>query len=440
MQKNAPLICTEASITDLKEAFYNGRPIASIKYRATHYGPHNDELFGGYLLEKTIEGRHLFPGIELSAFGPVSATELREKKFWGKEGFFRALQCGILLIGIGGGPLDEHRDRGMHISCTALIVRLLDLMKEKRNCKIYGNLIQYVNFEDGNGDNALQCLNRLRTGKERLGKEEAEILLKLQIGGLAQNLKKGFEAVNGNDEAQKRIFSIAYYFYNHEVEQAKLFVEAEEAYDDTQKQLHDIIVARNLNPLILLEMKSDRIAMNKVVHYKWRDNNRPKKLGVLFLSKTNGQFTLIPSEQHISAEEMREVVKILRQMIAWKKRLERISFKELGADQTIDSIPEIHFDESRGIISNGSKVDPFVPGLIGNFLSVEDVIEAVKIGLNPNYFQPKFSKGCQSGTCVKGACWMYNYGLQRCHNVRDNEKKASSLVGAALISLNKKVS
>jgi hypothetical protein len=420
--------CRTATPEQLKEAFYNGTPISGITTVATHFSPHNDELCGKFFLMKTPHGKRRFPGIENAIFGPISITMLRNKNRLGEEGFFRALQSGILLIGIGGGPLDEHSDRRTGISCAERIAQLIDLMSEKDDRKIYGSLLQYVNFEDNNGDNLIQCLQRARGDQApRLERQEVNALRMLQTGGLAQNLKKGFEVAGEDVEIMKRVCLMADIFYETEIEQAKLFLAAEKAYDKNE-HLVDLRIPSNKNKFVLLELKSDNILMNKVVHSKWRDN-REKKLGVLFLHKSNGQFVLMPNEQHITVNQMKEIVKVLRQKTMQKGY---IGFGELCANGSIDSVPSIHFDEARGIIANGSKTDPEVPGLIGKVLSVEDVIEAVQIGLDTEFFAPEFAKGCRIGKCAGSRCWMFKYGQKRCFQIRDNDKIANSQIGQAM--------
>ncbi len=427
--KPQPIVCTDASIEDLKRIFYRDCPlyelqtvIAGIHTIATHYGPHNDEIASAFILQTTPQGKYLFPGIEKACIGPISATKLREHGFDGEEGFFKALQKRILLIGVGHGPLDEHGDRETRVSCIQQIVELLDLGANKEDRIVYGSLIQYVNFEDRKSDDTILILNRIRetSGTERLTKEESHGLLCLKPGGLAQNLKKGFEVANGDEKKQAKVFQMAYSFYENEIEQARMFQKCTQEYDTIAKKGLEIKVADTKVPFVLLHMRSDNPLMNKVVRSKWRAN-RDKKLGVLFIEKTNGQFVILPNQQYISGEQMREVVKILRQMVALNTEgRERIPFSDLGKDEIIPSVPEIHYDRTTGVISNGSKVDPDAPGLIGEILSIEDIIKAIQIGLDTGYFPSKFALNCAKGNCAKGACSLYQYGQDRCHKVRNS--------------------
>jgi hypothetical protein len=430
--------CGDASIEDLKAIFYRDCPlyemqtvIAGIHTIATHYEPHNDEIASSYLLQKTPQGEFLFPGIKNASVGPISATKLREHGFYGEEGFFKALQKGILLIGIGHGPLDEHGDLDKKISCTQLIVELLDLYANKEDRVIYGNLIKYINFEDRNGDDTVSFLNKTRdsSGGQRLTKEEAEGLIYLKSGNLAQNLKKGFEVAIGNDVLQTEIFKMAYMFYDNEIQQAKIFQKASKEYAESVKAKVDLKIPGAKGDFVLLHMKSDNILMGKVVRSKWREGGS-KTLGVLFIEKSNGQFALLPNRVHITATNMREVVKVLRQTIALNREeaAESIDFCDLGKNQVIESVPEIHFDENTGIISNGSKTDPDVPGLLGKSISPQEVIRAIRIGLDTEYFPSDFAKNCIKGICAKSRCPIYQFSQNRCHEIRKNQKGTLGIV------------
>jgi|GEM_PF-5882676 len=407
--------CTTASIDELRDALRNHTPISGVTMLGTHYGAHNDEIFGFYILQTTPEGKHAFPGIENASIATVSVTQLRTGEWIGRHGFYKALQNGILLVGVGGGIFDEHSDRAQKKSCAQLIFDYLEILKQKNGRKLYAKLLHYVNFEDNNGDNIIKSLNRANA-EHVLTTNEAQVAKLLQMGCFAQNLKKGFEAAGSDLGEQKKIYDFAYQFYHHEIEQTKLFLTAEREYTKNNGQVHSLTLPGHETSAVLLHVKSDNTQMNKVVHSKWHANDK-EKLAVLFLQKTNGQFVLMPSNG-VTSEQMREVVKVLRQKVAQLTKI-KIEFKDLGREEIIDQVPEIHFAEATGTISNGSKVDPEVPGLIKTGMLREiDVIHAIKIGLGHREFHEDYEKGCREGVCVKGRCPFYNFGLERCFAIR----------------------
>jgi hypothetical protein len=148
-----------------------------------------------------------------------------------------------------------------------------------------------------------------------------------------------------------------------------------------------------------------------------------KKLGITVVHKNNGQFVIYPGKDF--SEKMIEVVKILRQKISLKRNQKGLPFETLGNFGTIREVSELYIDENMKIIMNGSKTDPDVPGLIGQDLSADDIIEAVILGLNESQFDKKLAHYCQSNVCSKNidsdiTCKLFCYNLARCQKVVDN--------------------
>lgn len=415
--KLEPINCKTATISELKKAFYNRQPISGIEKRVSHYGPHNDELLPMFLMEETKEGKRVFPNIENTAIGHVTPTWLRQNEMLGEYGFFKALQKGILLFGIGGGPFDEHNDKEKLKSCVNLIIDYLDLYRNPDNREIYGGLISYVTFEDMNGDNIIKVLNS-KNPDHLLNSEETKAMKLLSTGSKAQNLKRGFESAINDKEYAEVIYGAFQFFKNH-VRQAKLFLEAKKVFNTIPQKTLEIKVIDQ--KMFLWEIESDHRVIHKVAHLKWPANKK-EKMAVLFVKRTNGQFMLMPNRKFVSPEQMREVVKIIRQMITKNSGEQRLHFLDMGKNQTIDLVPEIHFDETTGIISNGSPIDFEVQGMIGDVLSSEEIVRAIRIGLDTEYYPKDVIKQCLKGKCSKGACPIYQYGQERCHTIRSKEK------------------
>src|SRR6266403_5771664 len=137
--------CTQASIEELRHAFAKRLPIAGITCFLYHHGPHGDEITSGFVITTTPEGEYSFPGTKNASIGFTTNTSLRNNGFLGDEGFFKALQKGYLLLGIGGGPFDEHRNRANRQSCSNLVRMYIDLYKNSENREIYGPLLRYIN-------------------------------------------------------------------------------------------------------------------------------------------------------------------------------------------------------------------------------------------------------------------------------------------------------
>ena len=403
--------------TKLIRLFNNRQPITGVEFKGilTHPSCHLDEFGAIFILQNTIEGQKLFPGIEKVGIGFQTETYLRNNGFIGFKGFIKALEMGYLIIGMGGGPFDEHSNRSEKISCLELIKRHIDLFASKESRSIYGQLINFINHEDNNGDNLIENLNRVNSRK--LEKVESDMLLKINLGMLAQNIKKGWEAAETPTD-QNQLCSMVMCFFKNETEQRKFFLKAVTEYKEAaEKQIcvlpdnHAMVIVKSDNPLMVRAVRQQTMLPGG------------KKLGVTFVHKSNGQFVIYPSNGF--TDKMIEVVKILRQKIAFYRNGKGIGFDKLGQTGTLWEIPELYIDENMKIIMNGSKTDPDVPGLIGQDLSVDDIIEAVILGLDESRFDKKLADKCKSNVCSKNidpdiTCKLFCYNLARCKKVVDN--------------------
>jgi hypothetical protein len=414
--------CARASLGGLQDAFKNKYPITGIKMILTHPSPHLDEVAAIYMLQHTIEGNEKFPGVENVGVSFVSGTHLRENNFLGFKGFLKALQAGYLLIGLGDGPFDEHGNRDKKVSCLELIKRHLDLFKKQENRSIYGPLIHFVNHEDNNGDNIMRTLNKVNP-ETRLSKEAAEVCNTLNLGQIAQNLKKGFETAQTLEE-QQQIFCMGMQFIKNEISQRKMFIVASNHHHQSI-QLEFELGEKNFG----LVIKNDNPLAAKVAFQKSKQIGE-KTIGILIVEKTNGQFCIIPQDNF--RESMREIIKILRQKVFFSKKQKSLSFDDLESMGWIWSVPELYIDENMFIIMNGSKTDPDVPGLIGKHLTINDVVGAIKIVIDKQ-FDGRHAEKCKIGSCVKVTdkkhCSLFCYNLNHCIEVRDKTAQELKRVG-----------
>jgi hypothetical protein len=404
-------------------------PITGITVIGTHPSPHMDEIGGIYLLQKTKEGRKLFPGIEKALPAVISETNLRNAKFTGFFGFITALSQGYLLIGLGKGPLDEHGDRKNKVSCIELIKRHLDLFASAENRSLYGPIIHYINTEDNCGDNLIKNMNKVNPGR-KLTKEETEMLSAMNNGMFASVLKKGFETVeNGDDKQFLNVFNTAMNFIGFQVEQRRMFLKACAEYDANKETIQ-----KNSLDLpgdgILMIIKSDNTLAAKAAQSK-NPSSAVRKLGILLLYKATKmedagqQFVIMP--QNGFEGYMPDVLKILQQKISFKRTSKGLRFDSIGKFGTLNEVPELYFDENLKIIMNGSKSDPDAPGLIGDMLSVQDVIDAIMTVVMKK-FDRRHEAKCSQGICPKVAegkpCSLFSACLTHC----EAAKKASKPV------------
>jgi hypothetical protein len=122
----------------------------------THVWPHLDEIVAIQLLQK--HGEALFPGIHAAHIDYSGSDEPIEGKTWQQHE-----HEGTLLIGIGGGPFDEHptttAERKHGQSACMLVAKKLKLDTHP----IYKRLIELVTEADQVGVHEFHIANRLKT-------------------------------------------------------------------------------------------------------------------------------------------------------------------------------------------------------------------------------------------------------------------------------------
>jgi hypothetical protein len=122
----------------------------------THVWPHLDEIVAIRLLKK--HGEKKFPGISKAAVIYSGTGANPENKTWDEH-----MNEGTLVIGIGGGPFDEHptinEERKQGKSACLLVAEALNL----QNDPIYRRLIELVTEADQMGVHEFHIANRLKT-------------------------------------------------------------------------------------------------------------------------------------------------------------------------------------------------------------------------------------------------------------------------------------
>lgn len=122
----------------------------------THVWPHLDEIVAIRLLKK--HGNEAYPGIRDARVDYISTGLDPEGKTWQQH-----QEEGTLLIGIGGGPFDEHptfdADRKLGESACKLVAKHLKIDTHV----IYKRLIELVTEADQSGVHEFHIANRLKT-------------------------------------------------------------------------------------------------------------------------------------------------------------------------------------------------------------------------------------------------------------------------------------
>lgn len=444
--------CRTATFEQLVWAWNNNIPIEGITIIASHPFWHPDEIFGYFLTKETAQGRKRFIGIENSIPAVVTQTKLLKMKWTGFSGFIRAMmEQGVLLIGVGRGPLDEHTDRSAKISCLETIVKLLRLEADKSTRVAIHAIREFIAYEDNNGDNLLKAVvNAYKSSDKRLGvsaedqfkklpKEVSDVLLMLQAGMFTGTIKKGWETINPANESEfLNVFNTAYNLIAFNYNQAILFQDAGDEYAKQKEQIKERAVPLNSKgDYRLLIVESDNLLMAKAV---WNRNpsDAPVKAGMLLIVKKTGvidpdypelvgkQFAIMPSAEY--KDVMQDIYQILQQKVHGAQFDGKLlPFQQLGHYGSHRDVPQLYFDENQKIIMNGSRRDFDVPGLVDIELSIDMIIEAIQT-VCLKRFEKRHMHTCKQGTCVKTAnnthCSQFCFNLAHCRAVQATTKPA----------------
>ena len=434
-------------------AWNNNVPLTGIHTIGTHPSPHMDEKAAMVALCETAKGRRLFPDIENAKVAVVTQTALSKMKGVGFAGFIRALRSGILLLGVGNGPLDEHQNRAEKISCLELVIRHLDLFAEKNMRTVFYDILKWINYEDNNGDNLLSAAIKANTAAQvrmkgslelvapeeiKLCRELTEVLQTMQPGMVASIIKKGYETIDQtNDAAFMNVFMTGYNMIAFPVRQGLKFLEANEEYDTMKETIKANAVPISADGKYrLLIVESDNPLMAKAVRRKNPDSN-DKKVGILLIAKKTGKpatdnpelvgrhFALMPSPEF--KDSMSDILKVLQQTIYKNCEGKFMNFDKIGKYGYTEEIPELYFDENQRIIMNGSKTDPDVEGLLDVELDIETIVDAVTT-VTLKQFEPYHAKKCAKGHCSKTGdgkfCALFASCLSHCKAVQATTKPA----------------
>lgn len=410
-EQNKKLICTEASIEELKYAIQNRIPIHGLKGGITHPSPHLDEVASDLILKETPEGEYLFPGYKETPLCLQTERQLLQNDLLGELGFYRALQNGYLIFGTGGGTFDEHKDRfNKRTSCFQKIVRYLDLTNDKFGKNYYANIINYIRIEDRNGalvkllpvENSKVVLN----GDYRVdGKRICDALSR--FGEISSVLKKGMIAHEDNLHMQGQLVIAIQILLSGEIAHQKLYLEEKKR---SAKVSYQKIGEANV---ALIEDATKFSAGNL-------RNSGGQKVDIIVSINEKKQLALFREKKGIvTPEQMREVSKILKVLAARKFNEPVPDWNQLSQDSDPNHL--LFFHAEAGSIYNGSNTQYDTPGIMQKGLvSLNDLKNALEWGVGSEY-HPSFAENCKKGSCARSKCPMYVFGLNRCHDVRTNK-------------------
>lgn len=398
-----------ATIEEIVEAFRAKTPMLGIREISTHPRCHLDEVGGMATLRRY--GKRIFPEIQDAEITVFTAAHIRQKYGDDEFAWARALQDGVLLIGTGGGPLDDHMGDGAP-SCLYLIARFLGVEDNPE----LRHLLTYVNYEDSHGERAELMLEE--------HEKSASLKSAIKDFMFATNIKKVWKVCEENQiEVLTRFFII-------QVDLGiKAKIEELKAVEEILPKVQYITLPKTLStiegvPELAVIQSDSPWAMETIL----KGNGRPNLVAILQIH-SSGNFQLHSVGKRI---RLQSVAQIIREEIAYSKGLEHIDWKTLGVVGDMPGIPEIHFYRAKSVerIFNGSYTQPDTPPTIDEFFTVEKLVKMVCLGLQEGLFYSKTQEVCEGGGCPKMTegipCPLYSMGLHRCRKNRRHLKSEHS--------------
>ncbi|MEK7624427.1 MAG: hypothetical protein AAB404_01730 [Patescibacteria group bacterium] len=348
----------------------------------THERPHFDEYTAIFLLKKF--GENKFPGISKSRviYGYEEGLQrsAHEEIIYEKER--------TLFIGVGGGRFDEHPvangERKQNECAATLVAKALGIADDPALEKI----LKFALNSDI---------------KAAASPFDLAYITKVMHQRYPDNPDKVMEWVMAGLEAKYQ-------------EQDSFFNEAKKEFDRMAK-IEEIPGPRG----VLLRMAtvvSDDEQINKFARSAYGGNT-----AIVIQRKSSGNVQIYTDKRYgLRLNDVAQMIRLEEQKA--KGKIITKNWAMLASEKVIGA-EEWFFHHIGQMLLNGSLTATGVPT---TKIPLEKIQEIVRIGINPNAFEPKFASRCKRGICavslIKGdRCSWYDFGLQRCRKIRFEMRK-----------------
>jgi len=352
----------------------------SYKTIVTHEKPHLDEIGVIWLLKYFDEGEKKFPGIrdaKIEFWGEGGTTpDGRNVKEWEKDGF--------LMVGVGGGRLDEHKQ---NINVAADGECAFSLARKELGLDDNPALDEIDRFilrvDSKGGANPFDISSIVKAGNNYSEKTQHVI-------------NWAMLALQWKYMEQLQFFELTRAEFDEKAEIEKI---------ETYKGTVNLVVIESDDPLITRFARSTFGCEAAVVIQKQHSGN--------VQISTNKKFAI----------KLHDVIQILRlEEQKLKGGVVVYNWQELSAGGKLEAVPEWYFHEGAQMLLNGSLSCPNIPP---TQISLDNIKRFVQTALNPDYFDKIFGQGCRQGICcdqARRSCSLYQYGLRRCRKIRSEQR------------------
>lgn len=348
----------------------------------THERPHLDEYLAIFLLRKFGEDK--FPGVSKATIvywnSGGQVPDARTANDYEKEG--------ALLVGIGGGCFDEHPtadgDRKEGECAATLVAKALGIADDPSLEKILKFAVN----------------NDLKAAAHPF---DIAYVAKVMHQQYPNNPEIVMEWVMAGLEAKYH-------------EQASFFNETKKEFDRVAEI--EVIQGPRGKMLKMATVVSDDEQMSKFARSVYGGS-----IAVVIQKKSLGNIQIYTNRQY--GLTLYDVAQMLRLAEQEKKgKVITREWKILASEGKVQGAEEWFFHYAGQMLLNGSLTATSVPP---TKLSLDKIREIVRIGVNPNVFEPSFSVSCKKGICastMKKECPWYKFGLHRCREIRFEMRKS----------------
>lgn len=346
----------------------------------THKRPHIDEILAITLLKKF--GKEMFPGIQEAKI-----------VFW-ENGNQLPHGCSpeeyeknehALLIGIGGGRFDEHPVNGdsKDEECAAtLVAKALGIDEDPTLEKI----LKFVLNSDVKGVKQPFDLAYLTDLLHREHPDEPERVIQWVFFALEAKYHEQLEFLTDTKNDFEK---------NAQIEQMN---------------------GPRGRTLKMATVVSDSELMSKFARSALGGN-----CAIVILKNTKGNVQIFTNKKYELI--LLDVIQIMRyEEQRAKKRLVTTDFKILGQEGKVEGAEEWFYQVNGQMLLNGSLTSSAKP----TNLLLDRIKIFVRIGMNPDSFEPKRESRCKKGICSStrnNPCPWFNWGLHRCRKIRFEMRK-----------------
>lgn len=356
---------------------------------AFHVGPHLEEATGYALLQAL--GREMFPGIEtakLAFWGHGGKTpDGRSAALWEAEG--------TLAIGTGRGRFDEHatetEGRKEGESSLSLIAKALGIDDEPWLEKV----LAVVTDEDLYASSGMLSIATILKMKHAQSPENA-----------VENMEWAIEGVGAIIKNQM------------------LFYKQTAAEWNTNAHVVYVTGPHGVRlPIASIVSNNPQIA-------KYARSKHGGNVGVVIVKTSTGNVQILPN--HEFNLNMSDTVSIIRYEEQRKRgRFLTTRWPDLVKEGIVPGAECWYFQRNGWMILNGSLSNPNVEP---TKLSLEEILEIVKIGVSPRSFLPIRQSTCTENKCTssrQNPCPWYDWGMQRCKKARFYQNNPQAATNAA---------